>query len=248
MMGHRPAELHTTFLGATILAIGLTLAAVARAEAEITLHAGWAGSSPSPITLTCRPSGKSFQLEGYEGSPGPAIRMPTATTAEITVLAEQGKRAAGTWKIPAEGDRFILLMTGDGKGSFRATAVCADTAHFPWGAAAFANLSSKRLRCSLDGQTMELAAGEQGLCPLRLKARKVTHCRVEYQRGKEWIVSSAGPLILTGDMRAIIAIGPTEGSDGTLPQTSVIESNPASTMVPALPVTAPPPLPDQPAK
>ena len=248
MTAPAPVAGRPAFLFRMALTAFLTLAAASRAETEITLHVGWAGSSPAPVTLTCRPSGKSFELEGYEGSPGPAFRMPMATTAEITVFTELGKRAAGTWKIPTEGDRFILLMTGDGKGGFRTTAVCADTTHFPWGAAAFANLSAKRLRCSLDGQTLELATGEQGLCPLRLKTRKVTHCRVEYQRGKEWIVSSAGPLILTGDMRAIIAIGPTEGPDGTLPQTSVIESNPASTMVPASPVTVPPPLPDQPAK
>ena len=247
MMGHGNAARRTKLLGAVFLAIGLTLSATAQAETEITLQASWAGRSPYPVTLTCRPSGRTFPLEGYEGSLGPAVRMPTDSSAEIAVLSEQGSRPAGTWKIPPAGERFILLMTGDDKGRFQGTAVRADAAHFPWGASVFANLSAKRLRCSLDGQTIELAAGEQGLCPLRLKARKVTHCRVEYQDGKAWVVSSAGPLILTGDMRAIIAVGPAE-ANGVLAQTSVVESNPASTMVPALPVTVPPPLPDQPAK
>ena len=232
----------------TILAACPTVTAAPRTESEITIQAGWAGKSAHPVTMTCRPSGKSFPLEGYEGSPGPAIRIATETAAEFTVLTEQGPRAAGTWKIPSDGDRFILLMTADDKGNFRGTAVNADSAHFPWGAAVFANLSTKRLRCSLDGQIVELAAGQHSLCPLRLKARKVTHCRVEYQNGKEWVVSSAGPLILTGDMRSIIAIGPGDGTSGALRESSVIESNPGSTMVPALPVTIPPPLPDQPAK
>ena len=233
-------------LVATIMAGCLTLVATARTGNEIAIQAGWAGGSPRPIIMTCRPSGKSFPLEGYEGSLGPAVRIPAEAAAEIGVQDEQGMKKAGAWQIPAEGDRFILLMTNDDKGGFRATAVNADGAHLPWGAAVFANLSKKRLRCSLDGQVIELAAGQQGLCPLRLKARKVTHCRVEYQNGKEWVVSSAGPLILTGDMRAIIAIGPRDGLNGNLQEASLIESNPDSTKVPAF--KSPPPLPDQPAK
>lgn len=228
-------------------------------EPGLELHVSRISMSPDNVTMRFLPDGTPFRLEAALDEFLPAIAIPPFARARINVVPagpDQPLVKPVDIALPASG-RYLLLLHQASPERFQATMVPTDTTNLPLGGVVFLNLSSRRIRCQLDGESVEVASGEQRLMPKVSAARRIVNYRVELQAKANWTVDKASTLILGAGRRHLFVL--TEDSaTSPLRHEHVTDFDPSRNMAPVVatvpsaavepPVTAVPPPADQPAK
>lgn len=224
---------------------------------EISVKVGWAGLSAWDVRLIVQPSGQFVTVDGIASSQfGAALTIPRGSALGVRVRTENGQPfSVPEMAIPAGESEFLLFLQGDAPLITRAMLIPSDLKTFARGTSVFINLSVNRLRCTLGGQTVELAPGEVLPCSFAPKSRKVMVLVVEHFQDGRWKANSSTPLIFNENMRSVIGFGPGDARQGSLPTCSVYENCPVPVapivLVPPVAEPATPagtPLPDPPAK
>lgn len=252
---HQPSSSRHGFLRLTLPFIASALAVCAQAEPdkEVAIRVWRQVPDSGELVLIGQPGGRPVTVPA---SASVNFNEPTLVRRDISLEVrwqdESGKTTVGpAVSLPANGSDFVMLLHGESQATARALLIPSDLGSFGWGSALFVNLSAHRLRCSLSGEAVELPPGETARCPLTLRSRKVVLLRIEHQDGGKWITDSANPVILTGGIRAIFAVGG-DARKARLLTYSGFESDPMLTQPPkpVEPAVTPaePPLPDPPTK
>ena len=234
-------------------ALGLLLslcALKAAGETGCELHLIKIGDVPDFVTLKVHPSGEAMRLEAPQGYFLPAQALPQGTRASLNGEKPKGTVNLGEVNLPPSGRHLLLILPAPGKG-FRHTLLPADAQHLPKGSVSFVNLTSRKLRCYLDTAFVEVPPGESMIHPSVSAERRIVNHGIFSADADKWKPEGSTTLILGANRRYLIVL--TEVSPkGRLRRDLITDPTPDVTMAPLVkpepPVTAEPPLPDQPAK
>jgi hypothetical protein len=222
------------------------------------LHVIGLGDSPNFISLYDA-SGKAMRLEvaGQHFSPATAITLTGRLRLE-SEAREDGRPAVaiGELELPAQGRHLLLLSPLRGS-SVRATLIPADVQAFPAGSVAFLNLTSRELRCAVDGEHIDLKAGAVSRIPLANTGRVAVNHRLHVKVKQSWVLENSTTLMVGPRRRCLIVFTENDPKE-QIGRSLVIDVNPAQHLAPLAesfvvrpvsePVKAEPPLPDPPAK
>ena len=220
-------------------------------ETGCELHLIKFGDIPDVVTLKTIPEGKMLRMEASPGYFQAAAAIPKAEKAKLVGEKPRGTMALGEISLPAKGRHLLLLMTSVGSKGVRRTIVPTDAEHLPKGSLAFLNLTSRNLRCYLDSTFVELAPGEMKAHPsVSTERRYVRHCVMISDDGA-WKTNGSTMLTLAANRRYVMVVTE-DGTKGPIRRDLITDAFPDVNMAPLVkpepPVTAEPPLPDQPAK
>jgi hypothetical protein len=232
----------------------LLLGGALRADDGVTLHLSRLGETPAFISMALLPGGPVLRAEAAQEHVMSALALPPkAARARLTGdPAEPGQPPIelGEVKLPDQGRHLLLLWPGP-RGDVRTTLFPTDALNLPKGGVSFLNLTSRRLRCFLDAEHVEVPAGGIKLHPAVSTGRRIVNHRLQVDQKGKWEADSSTTLILKADRRMIIVFTE-DGPKGPLRRTLVTDYAPDANMAPVArpepPVTVAPPLPDPPAK
>ena len=218
------------------------------------LHLSRLDDNPSLISMTLLPSGEKLSIEVAQNHIAPAILIPSGTSSAIIegIPSEPGKITGDMLKfrVPSEGRHLILLWSGK-KAEARFSLIKADSISLPKGAVSFLNLTSRKARCFLDAESVEVPTGMARLHPSVSLARRVVNHRAQLEVKGKWEPVSSSALVLGANRRCIIVIY--ESPDGhSVHSATVTDYAPDINLISGVPNSSPvkaePPLPDPPAK
>lgn len=214
---------------------------VAPPKSQLLIQAAWSGQPGPKVRLVSQPSQQTFEIQAHAGAVVATTVIPRSPAYELWVENPPHAPRHIPLEIPAQGQRFILVLQGEHPASLRAWILPADLEIFPWGAAALLNLSDKRLRCQLNDQAGEVDPGKSAVLPFISKERATVHLTLDYLEQKTWQPDCSTKTVLGPTRRFILVVGPGLAAQGPLPKQTIIEIDPA-------PLTVPTPLPHLPAK
>ncbi len=231
---------------ACLLPFGVT---PGRAAAE--LHVSKVGEAPDFIGLRFPAEVPPLRLEVFLDHLMPATALPEARQARLFgEPPEPGQPPLdlGELELPPSG-RHLLLLSQSGDGKTQKRLLPFDQASLPLGGVQFLNLTSRRMRCSIDGESVELSPDEAKRLPTTSPARRIVNHRLELKTKDGWKPDSSTTLIL-GANRRYLFILQEDGPKGPLRRAMVTDTDPERNLAPLTPpaVRAEPPLPDPPAK
>lgn len=220
-----------------------------RAAAE--LHVSKVGEAPDFVGLRFGGDLPPLRLEAFADHVSPASALPDVRKARLfgePAEAGQTPRELGELELPA-GGRHLLLLSQSGDGRVRTKLLPFDQLSLPVGGVEFLNLTSRRMRCSVDAESVELAAGEAKILPTAVPTRRIVNHRLELRTKEGWKTDSSTTLIL-GAKRRFLFIFQEDGPRSPLRRELVTDFDPERNLAPLAPaaVRAEPPLPDPPAK
>lgn len=158
--------------------------------------------------------------------------------------------------LPTQGRHLLLLSPNQGK-PLRSCLVPVDTQAFPAGSVAFLNLTSREMRCSVDGAHVDLRPGAMDRIPAAGSDRIAVNHRLHLKSKQAWVLENSTTLMV-GPRRRCLIVLTEDAPKGPVRRALVVDVNPAKHLAP-LPepaakssvgetVKAEPPLPDPPAK
>ena len=218
------------------------------------IHVARVGATPDFVSLSAV-SGMTQRLEvaGEHFMPATDVVLTglLRLQAEPTE-ANQTAVAIGELELPTHGRHLLLLSPGSG-GRIRTSVVAVDARTFPAGSVAFLNLTSRELRCSVDGKYIELKSGTFDRIQPADTSRVAVNHQLHLKVKQAWVLENSTTL-MTGLGRRCLIVLTEEEPKGPIRRTLVVDFNPAKHLAP-LPdrtaskqVKAEPPLPDPPAK
>ena len=233
------------------VALLLTLYALkAAGEAGGELHLVKVGDVPDFVTLKVHPSGETLRMEAPPAYFLPAQAVPQGTRASLNGEKPNGTVNLGEINLPASGRHLLLLMPAAGKG-FRRVLLPVDAQHLPKGSVGFLNLTSRKIRCYLDTVFVEVPPGESMTHPSLSAERRIVNHRILSADADKWKSEGSTTIILGANRRYLIVLTEVDPK-GRLRRDMITDAFPDVNMAPLVkpepPVTAEPPLPDQPAK
>ena len=220
-------------------------------QAAAELHVSRVGEAPEFVGLRFAAEVPPLRLEAFLDHVMPATALPEARQVRLfgePAEAGQAPRDLGEIGLPASG-RHLLLLSQVGDGRVRTKLLPFDEAGLPVGGVLFVNLTSRRMRCFIDGESAELAADEAKRLPTAFPGRRIVNHRLELKTKDGWKTDSSTTLIL-GAKRRFLLILQEDGPQSPLRRALVTDFDPDRNLAPLAPapVRAEPPLPDPPAK
>lgn len=229
----------------------LSCLGAAQGEAAAELHVSKVGQAPDFVGLRFAADADPLRLEAFPDHLMPATALPEARKARLLAEpSEAGEKPEdlGELALPAEG-RHLLLLSRSGEGKVRPRLLPFDADSLPPGGVRFLNLTTRDVRCTVDEESVELAAGETKRLPTAVTARRIVNHRLALKTKDGWKTDSSTTLILGANRRFLFVLQE-DGPRGALRRELVTDFDPARNLaaLPAAPVRAEPPLPDPPAK
>jgi len=217
--------------------------------APFRLTASWAGLPTGELSVALRPAGGRVKVKPLQGGIDYPSLVTHAKFLEITLAPEAPRSPFVLAKlpIPEKGDDFALILSGETSRSTSAWLVPSGLDALPPGGTYVINHSPAKIRVGIEDQSLELDAEGARLHPLTAKNRIVSRLKIEALDGKQWSLVRSNRLILSPGQRFILLIGPTTGNPEPFFISTIVDSNTGAYQK-ALPLTAPTPQPDQPAK
>jgi hypothetical protein len=224
-------------------------ALVLRAGAE--LHISKVGEAPDFIGLRFAAELPPLRLEANLNHVMPSVELPESTKARL--FGEPGEAGRpptdlGDLTLPAAGRHLLLLcQTGDARVQTRLMPF--DETALPVGGVRFLNLTSRRMRCFIDTESVELGPDESKLHPSVSSPRRIVNHRLELKTKNGWSSDSSTTLIL-GANRRFLFILLEDDPRSPLRRELVTDFDPERNLARRVtqPVKAEPPLLDPPAK
>lgn len=224
---------------------------VVTGQAGTELHVSKVGEAPDFIGLRFAGEIPPLRLEAFTDHVMPATVLPDIRKARLygePAEAGQPPRELGELELPA-GGRHLLLLSQVADGKVRSKLLPFDRASLPVGGVLFVNLTSRRMRCSIDAESVELSPDEARRLPTAFPARRIVNHRLELKTKDGWKADSSSTLIL-GAKRRFMFVLQEDSPRSPLRRATVTDFDPDRNLVPWGPpaVKAEPPLPDPPAK
>jgi hypothetical protein len=220
-------------------------------QAGAELHVSKVGEAPDFVGLRFAAETPPLRLEANLNHVMPSVELPEATKARLFgEPAEAGLPPSdlGDLTLPAAGRHLLLLcQTGDARVQIRLLPF--DETFLPVGGVRFLNLTSRRMRCFIDAESVELGPDESKLHPSVSSTRRIVNHRLELKTKNGWSSDSSTTLIL-GANRRFLFILMEDDPRSPLRRELVTDFDPARNLARRVtpPVKAEPPLPDPPAK
>lgn len=224
-------------------------------QAGVELHVSKIGEAPDFIGLRFAGETPPLRLEAFTDHVMAPTALPDVRKARLfgePTEAGQSPRELGELELPASG-RHLLLLSQVADGKVRTKLLPFDQASLPVGGVAFLNLTTRRMRCSIDTESVELAADEAKTLPTAVPARRIVNHRLELKTKEGWKTDGSTTLIL-GAKRRFLFVLQEDGPQSQLRRALVTDFDPERNLAPLAPAPAPaqvkaePPLPDPPAK
>jgi hypothetical protein len=220
-------------------------------QAGVELHVSKVGEAPDFIGLRFASEVPPLRLEAFLDHVMPARALPDVRKARLfgePAEAGQAPRDLGEINLPASG-RHLLLLSQVANGKVRTRLLPFDQASLPVGGMLFVNLTSRRMRCSIDAESVELSPDEAKRLPTAYPARRIVNHRLELKTKDGWKADSSTTLILSANRRFLFVLQE-DSPQSPLRRALVTDFDPVRNLAPlaAVPVKAEPPLPDPPAK
>ncbi len=220
-------------------------------EAGVELHVSKVAEAPEFVGLRFTSEVPPVRLEAFLDHVMPATALPDVRKARLfgePAEAGQAPRDLGEIDLPASG-RHLLLLSQVADGKVRSQLLPFDQASLPVGGMLFVNLTSRRMRCSIDAESVELSPDEAKRLPTAYPARRIVNHRLELKTKDGWKADSSTTLIL-GAKRRFLLVLQEDSPQSPLRRALVTDFDPERNLAPlaAAPVKAEPPLPDPPAK
>lgn len=220
-------------------------------QAGSELHVSKVGEAPEFVGLRFAGGFPPVRLEASLDHVMPATALPDVRKARLfgePAEAGQPPRDLGELELPA-GGRHLLLLSQVADGKVRAKLLPFDQTSLPVGGMLFVNLTTRRMRCSIDGESVELSPDEAKRLPTAFPARRIVNHRLELKTKEGWKADSSTTLIL-GAKRRFLFVLQEDNPRSPLRRALVTDFDPERNLAPLepAPVRAEPPLPDPPAK
>ncbi len=233
------------------LLAGLLPLVPATGQGAAELHVSRVGEGPDFVALRFPAELPALRMEAFLNHVMPATTLPDAPSARLfgePTEAGQPPRDLGDLKLPAEG-RHLLLLSQSGDKRLRTRLLPFDRESLPLGGVQFLNLTSRRMRCSIDAEAVELAPDEVKRLPTADVKRRIVNHRLELKTKEGWKADSSTTLILGANRRFLFVIQE-DHPRSPLRRELVTDYDPARNLAPLTspPVRAEPPPPDPPAK
>lgn len=229
----------------------LLLGGMQTAQGAVEIHVCTLGPAPESVALRFEDGSPALGLEAPDGYISAAHVLPTARRAQVFIApAEAGQSpiSLGKMALPPAG-RHLLLIAHPIKGRPSTHLIPFDATAHPKGGVSFLNLSSRKMRCFIEAESVELAPGEIKLMPTADTKRRIVNHRLELKTKEGWKVDSSTTLILSANRRFLFVLQE-DSPQSPLRRALVTDFDPERNLAPlaAAPVKAEPPLPDPPAK
>jgi hypothetical protein len=220
-------------------------------QAGVELHVSKVGEAPDFIGLRFASEVPPLRLEAFLDHVMPATVLPDSRKARLfgePTEAGQPPRDLGELELPTSG-RHLLLLSQVADGKVRTKILPFNQDSLPVGGVQFLNLTSRRMRCSIDGEAVELSPDETKRLPTAFPARRIVNHRLELKTKDGWKTENSTTLIL-GAKRRFLVVLQEDSPKSPLRRALVTDFDPERNLAPlaAAPVKAEPPLPDPPAK
>jgi len=220
-------------------------------QAGVELHVSKVGAAPDFIGLRFTSETPPLRLEVFLDHVMPAAALPDVRKARLfgePTEAGQPPRDLGELELPKTG-RHLLLLSQVAEGKVRTKILPFDRDSLPVGAVQFLNLTSRRMRCFIDAESVELSPDEAKRMPTAFPARRIVNHRLELKTKEGWKADNSTTLILSANRRFLFILQE-DSPQSPLRRELVTDFNPDRNLAPVepAPVKAEPPLPDPPAK
>jgi hypothetical protein len=219
--------------------------------ANAELHLVKLGDAPDLIEFHFEDKSTHLLLEAANGFVMKPNAIPESRSARLYgASSESSPRGTDLGKInlPGFGRHIMLVSRTDPSKPLIKTLPFDRSAHPP-GGVRFLNLTSLKIRCSLDADTTEIAPGEDKLDKNIDPSRRIVNHRLQSWEKKGWKNENATTLILGANKRFIFVFSQAK-PNGAILRTLITDFDPEGNLAPLTPsaVRAEPPLPDPPAK
>ena len=217
------------------------------------LHLCTLGDNPVSLSFSFDGRIPAINLEAPNGHVSVAHLFPEITKTRVSIaLSEAGQQPALLREIslPSAG-RHLLLITHAGSAKSKTHMIPFDGTAHPKGGVSFLNLTSRKMRCFIEKEVVELNPGEVKLNPSISSKRRIVNHRLDLKAADGWRQDNSTTLIL-GANRRFLFIFEESMPNGALTRGLVTDFDPDRNLAPLAnpvpPVTATPPPADQPAK
>jgi hypothetical protein len=229
----------------------LLLGGTHTAHGAVEIHICTLGPAPESVALRFEDGSPALGLEAPDGYISIAHVLPAVKRAEVILAPiEAGKSpiSLGKMALPSAG-RHLLLIAHPIKGRPSKQLIPFDATALPKGGIGFLNLTSRKMRCFIEAEVVELAPGEAKAMPTADTKRRIVSHRSELKTKDGWKIENSTTLILSANRRFLF-IFQEDSPQSPLRRSLVTDFDPVRNLAPlaAVPVKAEPPLPDPPAK
>ncbi len=229
----------------------LLLGGVHAAHASVELHVCTLGPAAEKVGLKFDDGSPAMEIEATDGYLSGARLLPGAIRADIFLAPDEaGKQPLFLGKIllPKEG-RHLLLIAHPIKGRPTTHFIPFDSAAHPPGSVGFLNLTSRKVRCFIEAESVELDPASVKTMPTTDTARRIVNHRLELKTKQGWKTENSTTLVLSAKRRFLFVLQE-DSPQSMLSKTLVMDFDPEHNLAPLSPpaVRAEPPLPDPPAK
>ena len=142
------------------LLLGLLPLASATGQAGAELHVSKVGEGPDFVALRFPQDVPPLRLEAFLSHVMPPTALPDIPSARLfgePTDAGQTALDLGELKLPAHG-RHLLLLSRSGDGRVRTRLLPFDRENLPLGGVQFLNLTSRKMRCSIENEAEPLVS------------------------------------------------------------------------------------------
>ena len=229
----------------------LLLGGTHTAQGAVELHVCTLGPAPESVAFRFEDGSPALDLEAPDGYVTVAHLLPPLSRAQVFIVpAETGQSpvSLGKMSLPSEG-RHLLLIVHPIKGRPGMHLIPFDATALPKGGISFLNLTSRKMRCFIETEVVELAPGEVKAMPTADTKRRIVNHRLELKTKEGWKTDSSTTLIFSANRRFLFVLQE-DSPQSLLRRALVTDFDPDRNLAPVtpVPVTAEPPLPDPPAK
>jgi hypothetical protein len=229
----------------------LVLGGVHSAQAAIELHVCTLGNQQESLAFRFDDGSPAIGLDAPSGYISIAHLLPAVKRAEVILApteAGQNPISLGKMAVPSAG-RHLLLIAHPIKGRPSTHLIPFDATALPKGGIGFLNLTSRKMRCFIEAEVVELAPGEAKAMPTADTKRRIVSHRSELKTKDGWKIENSTTLILSANRRFLF-IFQEDSPQSPLRRALVTDFEPERNLAPlaTAPVKAEPPLPDPPAK
>lgn len=213
------------------------------------LTTAWADVPVGEISVKIQPQGNTLRLNALQAAIDYPCLVRHGESLEVLLSPPlpRSTYAIGKLPIPAKGDDFALILGNTLANRMAAWLVPTGLDELPPGATFVINRSARKIRLSLEGQTLELEMDAARRHPLVATKRIVAQLKVEALEGPLWTMVRSNRMVLSPGQRVVILIGPGQHNPDPYHIATVLDPNSGSYQK-TLSLTATPPPPDQPAK
>ncbi len=215
------------------------------------IHVSKFGEAPDFIDFQFSDTSTTLRVEAANGFVMKAHALPESPEAKLygaTTETEPKPVNLGKISLPKSGRHILLISRTDSGESLLKVLPFDRTAHPP-GGVRFLNLSSVKIRCSLEADSLELAPGEDKLHQKIDPARRIVNQRLQSWENNGWKTENATTLILGANRRFLFVFSQAR-PNGEIRRKLLTDFDPEGNLaqLEPTPVKAEPPLPDPPAK